>query len=313
MGNNVHRFVAVALGAVYTVVVLVGTAWTAERSAKKGGMALEPVFALTFGRHTSAQEALTVLVKGHPVQADPAAPGPRPVLEWNTSRTLHWFGQDCILTPVIKGEHALVQTTRTAEGEYVFDFARLDRWIETFLRLGFAQFHGHHVVQWGAVHGIDAASGQRTVLIPSWKSPEFLPFLEAFYRALSAHLRRNGWTHRYLQHQIDETGDVDTYRTLTKLLRQHLPGVRTVDAINKKPEELTQMYPTADGLVGGMRMMAFRDGLQDHALLTLLAARNRVEADALARKMIQTLVRYERQPEAFHAARAELLESLDRQ
>lgn len=336
----------------------------------------------------------------------------------NTGRTLRWFGQDCILTPVIKGEHALVQTTRTAKGEYVFDFARFDRWMDTFLRLGFAQFHGHHVVQWGAVHGIDAADGQRIVLIPSWKSPEFLPFLEAFYRALSAHLRPKGWTHRYLQHQIDETGDLDSYRTLTKLLRQHLPGVRTIDAINKKPEELTQMvdvsvlavvylqrraalirerreagkttwfynccsppppypnrhldetltnsrlypwiayrfgvdgylnwganifrgadpyrtsvgpvpngsqnpghppgdnwhfYPTADGLAGGMRMMAFRDGLQDHALLTLLAARNRDEADALAHRVVRTLVSYERTPEAFHAARAELLEALDRQ
>ncbi|MBT3380025.1 MAG: DUF4091 domain-containing protein [Lentisphaerae bacterium] len=336
----------------------------------------------------------------------------------NTARTLRWFGQDCIFTPTIKGKHPLVETTRLEDGSYEFDFARFDRWMNTFLRLGFSQFHGHHVVQWGAVYGTDAAKGTRGVLVSSGKPPEFLPFLEAFYRALGTHLERNQWTHRYLQHQIDETDDVDRYRVLTDLLRSCLPGVRTIDAINKRPEEMTKMvdvsvlavvylqrrasliaerrktgkttwfynccsppppypnrhldetltnsrlypwiayrfgvdgylnwganifrgadpyrtsvgpvpngsqdpghppgdnwhfYPTPDGLVGGMRMMAFRDGLQDHALLTLLAARDSDQADAVARRMIRTLVRYERQPEAFHKVRAEILEALDRE
>lgn len=333
----------------------------------------------------------------------------------STGRTLRWFGQDCILTPTIKGEHPLVETTRCRDGTYTFGFDRFDRWVNTFVGLGFHQCHGHHVIQWGALHGLDEATGEQTVLIKSRTSDAFLPFLRAFYRALGRHLAANGWTDLYLQHQADETGDVEYYRTLTETLRTQAPGVRTIDAINKVPEQLSSLvdvpvlavvflekqgrlvesrresgretwfynccsppppypnrhldealtnsrlypwlgfrfgaagylnwganiyrgadpyktsvgpvpggsqdpghppgdnwhfYPTEDGLIGGMRMMAFREGLQDSTLLTLLAVRDRERADAIARRLARTLRLYERRPGEFHAARIDLLEAL---
>ena len=334
----------------------------------------------------------------------------------NTARTLQWYGQDCILTPVIKGEHALVRTTRRKDGQYTFDFTRFDRWVELFQRHGFKQFHGHHVTQWGAVYGMDEATGRKTVLIPSRSDTQFLPFLGEFFRALGQHLGQKQWTRSYLQHLMDETSDVATYRKLADLLRAEAPGIRTIDAVNHKPKELSAIvdvpvlavvylereatlvsarrkeglktwfynccsppppypnrhldeplsnsrlypwiafrfgvtgylnwggniyrgadpyktsvgpvpngsqnpghppgdnwhfYPTRDGLVGGMRMLAFRQGLQDYRLLSLLAAKDTRRADAIATQMVHTLRQYAHHAVAFHASRTELLHRLE--
>jgi hypothetical protein len=70
-------------------------------------------------------------------------------------------------------------------------------------------------------------------------------------------------------------------------------------------------YPGPNGLRGSMRMVAFRDGLCDHALLTLLARRDSDRAAAIVRQIVRSLRDYERDPTPYHRARTELLLALE--
>ncbi len=70
-------------------------------------------------------------------------------------------------------------------------------------------------------------------------------------------------------------------------------------------------YPGEKGLLGSMRMLAFRDGLTDYALLDMLAQTDRGAADEFAAKIIRTPIDYEINPAAYNKARRELLEKLD--
>ncbi len=69
-------------------------------------------------------------------------------------------------------------------------------------------------------------------------------------------------------------------------------------------------YPGQEGLLGSLRMVAFRDGLVDHALLTLLARRDRHRAQAIRSTIVRSVLDYETVPESYRRARQELLEAL---
>ena len=60
-----------------------------------------------------------------------------------------------------------------------------------------------------------------------------------------------------------------------------------------------------------MRMIAFRAGLIDHTLLTMLARRNKTRADEIMRSIARNLKNYASQPALYHAAREKLLQTLD--
>ena len=70
-------------------------------------------------------------------------------------------------------------------------------------------------------------------------------------------------------------------------------------------------YPGPDGLRGSMRMLVFRDGLLDHALLMKLAEKDRDKADEIVNRIVRSLTDYETNPLAFHKARKDLLEALE--
>lgn len=70
-------------------------------------------------------------------------------------------------------------------------------------------------------------------------------------------------------------------------------------------------YPGPKGLRGGLRMLAFREGLIDHTLLTMLARTDRAAADRIARTIARSPVDYSRRSEDYHSARRTLLEALD--
>jgi hypothetical protein len=78
------------------------------------------------------------------------------------------------------------------------------------------------------------------------------------------------------------------------------------------PGDNWMYYPGPDGLRGSMRMVAFRDGLLDHALLSMLAARDKSRADEIMRQVAEDTVHYAKEPAAFHSARKALLDALDR-
>ena len=334
-------------------------------------------------------------------------------------RALRAFGQSAISTPTIFGDHPLIDIVRKTDGTLAFGFGRFDRWVTLFLGLGFGTIEGWHVTDGRGVFVRDEASGRRERLVSRFQSDESLGVLALFYDALLGHLRERGWLDHYIQHQLDEPKDLDWYRRLTAVAREHLPGVRTIDAVHaRRPadysglvdimafdvtrlwlhrgvaeerrergattwfyhccnphppqpnrhldESLTSsrlypwlaymlkadgylwwaancyrgadpyrmsvgpgprgakpegyvghppgdnwmFYPTPDGLIGSMRMVAFREGLLDHRLLTMLARRDRERADEVMRRIARSLYDFERRPAPYHQARRDLLEAL---
>ncbi|MBT3375148.1 MAG: DUF4091 domain-containing protein [Lentisphaerae bacterium] len=338
----------------------------------------------------------------------------------NAGRVLKRFGDTHMLTPAT-GPNALVRITRATDGSYVFDFSRLERWFDTFERIGFEYFDGRHIV--GAVWTpmLDEASGGTTKLLNDLQMgvhPETMKFLKAYYTALHEALTRRNMISRYFQCQYDEPHDEDRYRALTDLARRCLPGVKTKDAINGKPAHYSPLvdvhvfgirtmeaaadvvqqrvqqgrdvweyqccspyppyanrhldeimpgnrlypwyaylhkadgylfwaanqyrgvdpykhsigptggdgyrpvghppgdnwmfYPHRDGLYGSMRMLNFREGLLDHAMLVKLAERDRDRADEIMNSIARNQLDYETDPRVYHQARREILEALHR-
>lgn len=339
-----------------------------------------------------------------------------------TARELARFGQDSILTPLIDYERPLIEVIREPDGSYSFDYARFDRWVRLFERHGFRLFAGHHIATlpepwvYGPVQVLDRASGEREVLFERGRGTEqWLDFIPIFYRDLHAHLLERGWLDRYIQHQLDEPKDGELYRTLAAMAREHLPGVRTIDAINSQPEVFSPLvdmqvfaltilaknrdlarqrreqgqsvwlyhccsppppypnrhlderlthsrlypwlaylldadgylywganvyrgadpyassigpvpggsqdpghppgdnwlfYPGPDGLRGSLRQVAFREGMIDHTLLSMLAERQPERADRIMRDIARSIRDYATEPAAFHRARRHLLVAL---
>lgn len=71
-------------------------------------------------------------------------------------------------------------------------------------------------------------------------------------------------------------------------------------------------YPGPDGLYASMRMVAFRDGMLDHQLLTMLAQKNQAMADSISNNIAKSLIDYKRDAASYHRARKELLNALDK-
>lgn len=163
----------------------------------------------------------------------------------NSAGLLRRFGDDTMLTPLIEGREPLIRVSRNTQGNYEFDYSRFDRWVKTFSRLGFHTFAGRHIVNMGReVWVMDRATGTLAPLLRDAKDREaWLQFIPVFYRSLYQHLEEKDWTGRYVQHQYDEPRDAELYQRLANLARANMPGVRTIDAINSRPETFS---PTVD-------------------------------------------------------------------
>lgn len=354
----------------------------------------------------------------------------RDVPEWWSER--HWqlleqagkqlrrFGDDTMWTPLINFEEPLIQVTRRKDGTYAFDYSRFDRWAELFFGLGFRQLAGRHIVNLGSQSFVfDEATGTKQPLLKDPKDREaWLAFLPIFYDNLYAHLKAKGWLDNYIQHQYDEPKDAALYKRLTGLARKHMPGVRTIDAINSRPtlfsplvdeqvfnliglnkyqkvaaqrrargqgvwlyhctspypphpnrhidSPLTEsrLYPwlcyklgangflfwaangyrgadeyktslgpfpppknnqnpghppgdnwfyyrSPDGLRPSIRIVSFREGLIDYALLIALAKRDPDMTKKLVEKIAPSISNFERDPAAYHQARTAMLDALD--
>jgi glycosyl hydrolase family 123 len=156
----------------------------------------------------------------------------------NSGRQLRRFGDDTVLTPLINGREPLIQVARTHQGTYEFDYSRFDRWVETFLDLGFDTFAGRHVVNMATdVWLLNRETGETEPLLKDPKDQQaWRQFLAVFYQSLAQHLDERGWADRYIQHQYDEPRDKERYEQLATLARTSMPEIRTIDAINSRPE-----------------------------------------------------------------------------
>jgi hypothetical protein len=148
------------------------------------------------------------------------------------------YRQSVVLTPTLD----LVDLLPGAEPRFGFD--RFDRWVETFLRAGaIGLIEGEHLV--GRAGGYDEplvvpvlqreGNKVRKRELP-FDDAEAEAFLDAFLPALNRHLEEKGWKAIYLQHILDEPHGAEpaAYARVAALVRRHLPGVPTIDAIDAK-------------------------------------------------------------------------------
>jgi hypothetical protein len=164
----------------------------------------------------------------------------------NIARVMAEYRQSVVLTPTLD----LVELLPGEEPRFGFD--RFDRWVETFRKEGAIGFiEGEHLV--GRAGGYDEPLVVPVLLREGEKvrkvdlpidDPRVQPFLDTFLPALSRHLDERGWRPIYLQHVLDEPhGDEPTaYARVAALVRKHLPGVPTIDAIDAHdvPEALRE-------------------------------------------------------------------------
>ena len=70
-------------------------------------------------------------------------------------------------------------------------------------------------------------------------------------------------------------------------------------------------YRSPQGLRPSIRIVSFREGLIDHALLTMLEERDPVLAKSIAMTIVPQITKFERDPVAYHQARLTILKALD--
>jgi hypothetical protein len=158
------------------------------------------------------------------------------VLE-NIGRVMAEHRQNVLITPVF------ALATPTVRGDsIVYDFSRLDRWVQTFEKAGLiGTIEGGHLL--GRVSGYDTP-----IVVPAYvieeenavvkrlppDDPRAEQFLTSFLRALYSHLKSKGWADRYIQHVHDEPHGNETpiYERYARVIRRNLPGIPTIDAVS---------------------------------------------------------------------------------
>jgi hypothetical protein len=161
----------------------------------------------------------------------------------NLARVMAEYRQNVVLTPTLD----LVERLPGEPARFAFD--RFDRWVETFRQAGaLDRIEGGHLLD--RAGGYDEplrvpvlkADGTKADL--SYDDPAAERFLEDFLPALGRHLEERGWKAIYLQHVLDEPHGEEpaAYARTAALVRKHLPGVPTIDAIDAKdvPEALRE-------------------------------------------------------------------------
>jgi len=154
----------------------------------------------------------------------------------NIGRVMAEHHQNVFLTPVLS-----LAGPRVEGGEIHYDFAKFDRWVETFEKAGvIGTIEGGHLLS--RKSGYDTAMVVPAYVIENGKAveqqldttdPRAEQFLNAFLPALYAHLKEKGWADRYIQHIHDEPHGAEgpIYNRFAKIIRQNLPGIPTIDAV----------------------------------------------------------------------------------
>ncbi len=147
---------------------------------------------------------------------------------------------------------------RLVDGEVHMNLERLARYIRLFLAQGFTQIEGPHIshrhalkdsvtfMNWaapGGAFGDETRSAQRprgkneqkaSVLGPVPTTLEGHALLREWLVPFWEFLGRHGWQDIYYQHLFDEPlpEQGEHYRHLSLIVRQLLPGVKTIDAVH---------------------------------------------------------------------------------
>lgn len=155
----------------------------------------------------------------------------------NLARVMAEHRQNVILTPV----SSLTEVT-VREGQFEFDFSRLDRWIEIFKTAGFlGPVEGGHLLTREKGYFSDVVApvyvAENNEAVPRRLPPDDTrarAYFDAFLPALYSHIQERGWKGTYYQHILDEPHDDETevYEQYGQLVQKWMPGIKTVDAVD---------------------------------------------------------------------------------
>ncbi len=163
----------------------------------------------------------------------------------NTAKVFNDFWQDVIFTPLMNYKEPLIQTHIDADGKYWFDYARFDVWVEMFMASGARQIAGMHLSRLpfeGGVYAVNS-KGEKTLLFDPKSEPwshyynneKWHEFLPGFLTSFRKHLEEKGWLDIYVQHVYDEPTSEEKYLRKANLVREYMPGIKTIDALKSKP------------------------------------------------------------------------------
>jgi len=140
--------------------------------------------------------------------------------------------------------YALTKYELGADGKIKFDFTDFDRRVQIFINAGVVgRIEGGHlggrVGDWNSKFNVNAQVVENGKLVskgvdPSSKEAEW--FFSQFLPALKQHLKDKGWLDIYMQHLADEpiASNIDSYRAISRLVHEYMPGVKTIDACHTK-------------------------------------------------------------------------------
>jgi hypothetical protein len=156
----------------------------------------------------------------------------------NLARVIGEHRQNVILTPVLS-----LTDARVNNGSLVYDFSRLDRWVDIFTNAGAAELiEGGHLMSRSKGYNSPLIlpafvvdDGKVRIESISPEDPRAEAHLNSFLPALYVHLKEKGWLGRYVQHVLDEAhgSEPPVYLRYVGLVRKLLPGVKTIDAIDQ--------------------------------------------------------------------------------
>jgi hypothetical protein len=156
----------------------------------------------------------------------------------NIARVLGEHRQNVVLTPVLD-----LTDAHATGGQITYGFSRLDRFLDIFQKAGAGDaIEGSHLL--GRASGYNSAltapafvleggEVRRATLDPN--DPRAEAHIRSFLPALYAHLKEKGLLDRYVQHVLDEAHGAEppVYMRYVELVRQTMPGVKTIDAIDQ--------------------------------------------------------------------------------
>lgn len=140
--------------------------------------------------------------------------------------------------------YGLTRCELQPDGKIKFDFSDFDRRVQIFIDAGvIGRIEGGHlggrVGGWESPFVVSAQVPENGKLVSKQVDPaskEAEQFYSQFLPALRHHLKEKGWLEIYMQHLADEpiAFNVESYRAIAKLVRQYMPGVKTIDACHTK-------------------------------------------------------------------------------
>ena len=175
----------------------------------------------------------------------------------NFARTARHNGINLLLTPIFtppldtregheRTTTQLLDVTVTPEGEYVFDFDKLDRWVDMCNRLDIPYMEISHLfTQWGARHApkvmatvqyADGTSEYKRIF--GWETDatgeDYTRFLRAMLPALLDHLKQSGDDKRCFFHISDEPSldGLEQYKMSKAAVADILADYTIMDALS---------------------------------------------------------------------------------